>query len=396
LAAAFSRTLRAISNDGSRRAVLWLLSLLVLAALWLGWFLLAPIGVVATSERARLEVAREVHEVQAPTAGRVVATHLVLGRELKAGDVLIELDSEIDRLRLEEERKKGAAAQAQLEALRAEIAAQERWLSEKREATAAAAAEAEARAREAIEEARLADKELERIAPLRSQGLVSDADVQRARSLATRRRAAAEALSLGARRVSLDERVEETQASARMAGLRREEARLRGLADASNAAAATLALEIERCEIRAPVAGRLGRAASPQIGGYLKAGEFLGAIVPRGELRAVAEYLPQEALGRVKPGQQARLRLDGFAWTQYGSLPATVTTVGNETRDGRIRIELAVQSESRTSIPLEHGLPGALEIEIERVPPAVLVLRGAAGLFAPRPSSAMQAADARH
>jgi membrane fusion protein (multidrug efflux system) len=220
--------------------------------------------------------------------------------------------------------------------------------------------------------------------------------VQRARSLATRRRAAAEALSLSARRVSLDERVEETQASARIAGLRREEARLRGLADASNAAAATLALEIERREIRAPVAGRLGRAASPQIGGYLKEGEFLGAIVPRGELRVVAEYLPQEALGRVKPGQQARLRLDGFAWTQYGSLPATVTTVGNETRDGRIRIELAVQSDSRTSIPLEHGLPGALEIEIERVPPAVLVLRGAAGLFAPPPSSALQAADARH
>ena len=55
---------------------------------------------------------------------------------------------------------------------------------------------------------------------------------------------------------------------------------------------------------------------------------------------------PEAALGRVRPGQSARMRLSGFPWTQWGTVPATVTRVGvleyedaDGTRWGELRTE---------------------------------------------------------
>ena len=69
------------------------------------------------------------------------------------------------------------------------------------------------------------------------------------------------------------------------------------------------------------------------------AGEKLGSIVPPGERRAVTQF-PVAAVGRLRPGQPARLRLEGFPWTQYGMVGARVAEVGNEPTAGLIRVEL--------------------------------------------------------
>ena len=47
--------------------------------------------------------------MEAQVAGRVKATHLVLGQEVQGGDVLVELDVDAQRLQLEEERARLAA-----------------------------------------------------------------------------------------------------------------------------------------------------------------------------------------------------------------------------------------------------------------------------------------------
>ena len=76
----------------------------------------------------------------------------------------------------------------------------------------------------------------------------------------------------------------------------------------------------------------------------------------------------------------ARLRLDGFPWAQWGMVSARVRTVGAEAREGAVRVELALVGRGETRIPLEHGLPGSVEVEVERVSPAVLLLRAAGQL----------------
>jgi hypothetical protein len=88
------------------------------------------------------------------------------------------------------------------------------------------------------------------------------------------------------------------------------------------------------------------------------------------------------ALGRVQTGQPALLRLDSFPWTQYGSLAATVASVASEVRDGRVRVELMVASEPTARLPLQHGLRGTVEVEVEQAAPATLVLRAAGQLLA--------------
>jgi membrane fusion protein (multidrug efflux system) len=45
---------------------------------------------------------------------------------------------------------------------------------------------------------------------------------------------------------------------------------------------------------------------------------------------------------------------------------------------------LLVHPESAPLIPLQHGLPGKLEVEVERISPAALVLRSVGKLLAQR------------
>jgi hypothetical protein len=66
-----------------------------------------------------------------------------------------------------------------------------------------------------------------------------------------------------------------------------------------------------------------------------------------------------------------------------------VRRVASEVRDGRVRIELGVQPDGASPIPLQHGLPGTVEVQVERVTPAALVLRCAGKLLA-RPVAAGQ------
>ena len=101
-----------------------------------------------------------------------------------------------------------------------------------------------------------------------------------------------------------------------------------------------------RRSIRAPVNGRLGEVANIPAGSVVREGEKPAAVVPSGELRIVANFQPADALGRIQPGQPARLRLDGFPWTKYGSVSATVTRIASEVRGRQIRVELAVNPNS--------------------------------------------------
>jgi membrane fusion protein (multidrug efflux system) len=169
---------------------------------------------------------------------------------------------------------------------------------------------------------------------------------------------------------------------ANLGSLRSEVARIEGDLAIGARTIARLEYETERRIIRAPVSGRFGEVAQLRAGSFVAEGDKLGAIVPTGRLRAVAEFLPGAALGRIRAGQPARLRLDGFPWAQYGAIRATVETVGEEVRDGRVRVELAVPAVTDSSLPLQHGLPGTVEVQVERVAPVTLALRAAGQLMA--------------
>jgi multidrug efflux pump subunit AcrA (membrane-fusion protein) len=99
--------------------------------------------VFASTASARLEVDRENHPVHAVVAGRVEAVHAVVGRWVRAGDVIVEFDAASERLARGEEEARLAPAGSQVQLLKEELAAEERALEGERRSAQAGAAQAE-------------------------------------------------------------------------------------------------------------------------------------------------------------------------------------------------------------------------------------------------------------
>ena len=376
--------MHALAVDGFRRSRLGTLLVAALLGSWAAWFVLARVALYEVSATARLEVDQAAYPVEAQVAGRVKATHLVLGQEVQVGDVLVELEADVQQFSLEEMRVQRTALAPQLTALDAEIAAEKEAQREDQRAGQRALDQARARHREAEVAAQLSAEEAKRMTLLRARNYLSELDLRRARAAAQQRQAAANAVRLEIGRLEWDRRAQRSNHKVRLEQLRREATQLEGQMATAAAAIERLEYEIERRRIRAPVTGRLGEIANLRIGAFVREGDKLGAVIPPGTLKAVADFLPPAALGRIHPGQPAWLRLEGFPWTQYGAIAAMVASVASEVRNGQVRVELAIRPDPAPPIPVQHGLPGTVEVEVDRVSPATLVLRTAGLLLAAR------------
>ncbi|MGE0133272.1 MAG: HlyD family secretion protein [Blastocatellales bacterium] len=384
----FSRTIRSINAESSRLSTLALLASAAILGGWALWFVAARVAIYETSESARLEVDSAAHPIEAAAAGRVIKTNLAIGREVQAGDVLVELESDSQRLQLIEEEARVTAVSAQLAALRDQTSAERQVQTETQAAAPVALDEAKARYDEAMAIARAASEEHKRLAKLRADGLVAELNVIKAKAEADKLQAAADSLKFAISRQDKDQRAKQSGQQAVVENLNRDAATLEGEIKTRTAIIERLKHEIERRVIRAPASGKLGETAALHPGQFVREGDKLGAVVPGGKLRAVAEFTPSAAMGRIQAGQQARLRLDGFAWTEYGQVKATVSRVAGEQRSGRVRVELTVNPESAPLIPSQHGLPGKVEIVIEHVSPAELALRSVGKMLSPRTEAA--------
>lgn len=377
MATPFLRSERVLESDNFRGWTAGLLVVSLLLALWLVWFFHAQVSVYAVSDSADLEVDRAAHAVESQFGGRVVATTLTLDRQVQAGEVLVELDADAQKLQLSEERTRRAALRPQIASLEEQVASEEKAWQQEHSAAEVALDEARAHNTEAEAAASFAELEAKRLQQMYSSGVLSQQEWERAQAQAQQRRAAADSMRLEVIRLERQQRTEEEDRQSRIQGLKSEINRLRGLEATTAAEVTRLEQEVDRRMVRAPVSGRLGEVANLRVGKVVREGEKLAAIVPEGKLRIVANFLPPDALGRIRPAQAARMNLEGFPWTQFGSLSATVTNVASEVREGRIRVELTVNLDGASRIPVQHGLPGAVEVQVEKISPAALVLRTA-------------------
>jgi membrane fusion protein (multidrug efflux system) len=393
MATSFARTLRALEADSFRGSLLALACVMALLGGWLAWFFMARIARYEVSDRARVEVDQETHPVQSPVLARVVSSDLVLGKEVKAGEVLVELDANAEQLQVAEERTQLAALQSQIDSLKAQVVQLKQARTREQQTARVAIEQAQAKYREADALARSADHEAHRLEKLAAEGLVPRRDYDVGKMEAERLRHAADGLQLEPDRIRRDLRTRESDRQAQLENLQTQIRKLEGDRTTVTASVERLSYEVERRVIRAPVSGRVGEAAATlRPGAVVNEGDRLCAILPPGRLRAIAEFAPPAAFGRIRPGQSARLRLQGFPWAQYGSIAAKVASVASEIRDGRVRVELSLAGSPTFAIPMQHGLPGTVEVEVERASPAALTLRTAGQLitrprssFAPNP-----------
>ncbi len=381
----FRRTLRSLEVDNARGWSVRVLVVILLLGGWATWFVLARVSVYAVTAEARLEAEAAAHPLEAPVAGRISLVAARLEDQVQAGAVLFELDA-ADQLRLlEAQRALESAIATQIEALERKLDVDAGAVEQSSQASRAELEETRARYQEAQAAERLAVQERDRLEKLFTNGLVSEAELSRARAEADQRASSAEALRLALDRLDWARRLELSDRSGDLDELRRELARLEGERAAAAASVARLENQVELRRVKAPTSGRVGELARVEVGSFVDEGDRLGAVVPAGDVIVVADFPPASAVGRIHRGQSAKVRLDGFPSIQYGALAATVSRVSSELRDGSIRVEMAIADDPPAGLPLQHGLPGTAEVEVERVSPASLVLR-AAGKILGRPT----------
>ena len=373
VASTFQRTAGAVSRDTPRSLRVGSIIALVLAVLWLTWFFGASVQLYTTSERARIETIA-TRSVEAPVAGQVRGVYAALGKSVHAGDVLIELDTTEEVLARKAHEMRGQSASSEARRLQQQIAAEGDALAQWRAISHAQHEESMARYEEAEAAASLAEQDAARADRLFRNGLMSATESGRAASEAVGRRAAARTLAAAAKRSEAEQRMGYSMKISALEKLRAENDEVLSRLGSADIDERLSAQGIEKRAIRAPLTGRIASDIAVRPGSIVKEGELLTSIVPNGGVQIIAEFRPTVALGRLRAGQSARLRLDAFSPVEYGWVHARVGRVATETTGGTIRVELDL-SQLHTPLPLEHGMTGIVEVETERLSPAALTLR---------------------
>lgn len=349
------------------------------------WFFRARVKIYEVSEKTRLEVRGSAYPIHSAAAGQLSSVEVTLGQTVNKGDLLFKLDTGVEEQRVLTARARLAALQPQIEVANAELTALLAAIKTESAMGLAAAQEARAIDREARVRAELAQNEAKRFGQL--TGDIPQIEVERATANAEMRKASSEASTLAVRRLMSDRATRLKNGEVRAAGLRRELAAQKGEQQALLATVAELEQIIVRRQVRAPRRGQIGELSPLNPGSYVAEGAKLATLMPIGELILVAEFEPAEALGRIKPEQPAQLRLSGFPWLEYGVVRARVSKVAREVHDGSIRVEMDLLEDSQSLIPIQHGLPGSVEVEVERITPAELLLRSLGSRVDRRPAT---------
>ena len=79
-----------------------------------------------------------------------------------------------------------------------------------------------------------------------------------------------------------------------------------------------------------PVDGTVQQLAVHTVGGVVPAAQPLMQVVPREDRVEVEAFLDNKDVGFVQEGQDAAVKIDAFDYTRYGTVPATVTHVSRD------------------------------------------------------------------
>jgi membrane fusion protein (multidrug efflux system) len=368
--------LRSLRADRLRPWLIAISILILVLVVWGVWFLLAQVNVYELSLDARVEAVSAVHTIGAPVSGRITAVNLKVDQEVAEGDILVTLETSQESSRVDEEMANLHGLRQRRQALHVARQAEIEAGTSSRQRSIEAVERARAELDEEEIELRLAQATLERNQRLIEQGVISQAGFEETQSVLEQEEAEVEIARRQLAGLEWQKQQSDKEHLARLAENERQLAVVVGDIGMAEAAVTRLSLVVEERAIRAPVAGRIGELEALKPGSVVEAGDPIAAIVPKGELMVVARFPAGSALGRIRAGQEARLRLDAFPWIRFGEVKAVVARVGSEAVDGLVRVEAGLAQEPLIgSIPLQHGLVGSLAVKVEQAAPAELLLR---------------------
>jgi multidrug resistance efflux pump len=324
--------------------------------------------------------------LSASTGGLVVSVHYTEGQTVRAGDVLVRLDTARVDNEIEQKKKTVATAEGELARLalvgeltaaqdraarakyRAELIQAERELKDAEERRGAELRRAEVDRKGAVEEAGRAER-----AAASGVGSASDLSAARARMAEAVEKYQKAALPADTGRVGVCRAalaLAERDGEVRSAELALKWDAKRG--EIATARLALLALELERrsAELVAPVGGVV-TTAPVKIGDVLAAGKPVVEIADGDGFRFEAA-LPTGGVGELRAGMRAQIKLDAYDYQRYGVLSGTVESISPDAAvpEGqqspvylvRVRIESDEVRRGPWVGKVKLGMAGQLEI----------------------------------
>jgi len=360
--------------------------LVALGALAIGgivvWSVSARVPVMKVSSQGRVEPHNAVYRLEPSGAGRVGRSLLQLDQDVKEGDLLIEFDTRAEHLELEQSKATIEGLNKELGVIRDQIANKKDELTASNLVDEVAVREAVEREDEIAPRRKLAEQRAQ-LAQRSPTGSISELEkLERVTDVGALDHAS-KAQSLAVIRLRREQAVRRQNVDAQLLGLKREELRIENQLRELKVTTDRLGYQIERKHYRAPASGRLVDVVELAAGDFIADGQRLGTILEtNAEVRVRARF-PKEMVGLIQPGQTAQLKLDGYPWTIYGTVPAKVTRVGTEPGlvatpeaiPGTVRVELDIETPADPRIQLQHGLTATVEIEVARVSPVALLMR---------------------
>jgi hemolysin D len=306
------------------------------------WALLAPLP-ETIAVNGKLQPSEAVKAIEAPVPGVVSAVLVADGQAVQAGTPLLRFDqreantmlatARVNRDRLANENAiyRGILGELPTESLspnqRQQLISQRQQVQGENSAARQELARSRARINGLRQALSSATGIAQRYRSLAASGATSQLQLLEAQSKVDQLRADLQAEERDAARL-------EAQASATISGNAAElrskiEANLRQIADLDQQISQAQVL-LSNITLKAPAAGLVfDISVGPGSVVLGKQEKPLLKIVPQNKLQAKV-YLPNSAIGFLRPGQSAQVSLTAFPSSDYGRIPATVLRIGSD------------------------------------------------------------------
>lgn len=380
----FMQTSRALDRDNFQAAKILAFFAIAILFVWLLWFVRGSVTLRETAP-ARVAFISDPFPIIVPRDGKVISHKLILNRQIDANEVLLELDSFQAQMANE-------AAQAGLERLQAERKQLNQELESAKKLKSQFATRSELEQQEALlaqqqQQTRLTflNDQLSRTEKLYKEGKIAELTYLQERSERDEAQQQASLLGVTLQRLKAQNIEREQELERDILRINSALETNRGNLAETEKRIAQLEHEREQYLVRAPQAGILAEVTPLSVGTQVREGQPLGQLLSAEKHIVRAAFTPAAAIGKLKTGHRATMRLDGFPWLQYGEIELQITHVANESRNGRIRVDFEVTATPK-AIELRHGLPGQVIVETEQLQPIAMLLR-TLGSFIPSEST---------
>lgn len=329
------------------RSITW--ALMATAAFGVGWISLAKTDQIVTAP-GKLEPVGQVSDVQMPVGGVAKAILVREGQSVRAGQILMQLDTEATLDRRQTLEKSILLKQNQLALKEQEM---ERYLQLNQTEQSVLNRNIELNA-----------EIMRRFDELSKQGATAELQMLQQRNRVEEIRGQLKQTQVDQRRqvAILEQAIEE---------LRSQLAQLRNQLTELN-------VNIRYQAIKSPVDGIVFELKPTSPGFVAQTSEPVMKIVPQDRLVARVQ-IPSENIGFVKPGQQAELSIDSFPANDFGALEGKVKRIGSDALPPdeknpvyRFPAEISLATQylklkDGTRLPLQAGMSLRANIKLRKV-----------------------------